>query len=104
LDVLLANAVQHAPGGVVDIEASREEQEVVVTVTDTGRAVGEDLRQDCFTLAGQERLKGRADGRYGRAGGLLAARLIVEAMGGVVEAGGVDGAAVFTVRLRSVKP
>ncbi|RLB56335.1 MAG: hypothetical protein DRJ42_03585 [Deltaproteobacteria bacterium] len=104
LDVLLANAVQHAPGGTVEIEASRDDRGIVVTVTDTGRAVGEDLRQDCFTLAAQDRLKGRADGRYGRAAGLLAARLIAEAMGGSVEAGGVDGAAVFTIRLSSVKP
>lgn len=101
LAVLLANSVQHAPGGEVVVQAETVDGEVVVTVTDTGRAIGQDLRETCFDLDAQAGLKVRGDGRYGRAAGLFAAQLIARALGVRLEAGGVDGAAVFTIRLPS---
>ena len=98
VEVLLANAAMHARKGPVTVRAAREGEAVVVTHLDTGRALGADLREKAFTLAGQHDLKGRPDGRYGRACGLFALRLACDAIGATVEAGGADGAATFTIR------
>jgi len=99
VEVLLANARQHARKGPARVTARREDGHVVVDVTDPGAALAEELRPKAFTLAGQKDLKGRVDGRYGRVAGLLAARVLAEALGAELEAGGEDGAAVFRVRL-----
>lgn len=95
LEVLVGNSRQHAKGAVV----VRLTPDAVIEVQDTGRAVSADLRAHAFTMAGQHRIKGRRDGRYGWMIGLLAARALADAIGAELEADGVDGAAVFRIRL-----
>jgi K+-sensing histidine kinase KdpD len=101
VDVMIANSVQHAQRGEIVVSATREGDEIIVTVQDGGRAVAKELRETCFTLEGQSALKGRSDGRYGRALGLFASRLYAESLGGRIEADGEDGAAIFRLRLRA---
>jgi two-component system sensor histidine kinase KdpD len=100
LEILLANAAHHAPDSTPTVAVREDGDDVVVEVRDEGRALAEELRASAFTATGQLRLKDRGDGRYGRAVGLYAARLLADAMGARVEGDGVDGAAVFRVRLR----
>ncbi len=99
LEVLLANSAQHAPRGPVVMGARREGTDVIVEVRDSGAAVAPELRPVAFTLAGQQALKGRADGRYGRVGALFAARILADAMGARLEADGEDGAAILRIVL-----
>lgn len=99
LEVLLANSAQHARSGPARLSAHERDGEVVVELTDTGAAVALELRDAVFTLEGQSRIKGRADGRYSRAAGLFAARLLADAMGARLEADGEDGRAIFRIRL-----
>ncbi|MEM9194386.1 MAG: ATP-binding protein [Myxococcota bacterium] len=99
LMVLLANSVQHARGGKVTVNGRRAGDQIVIDIVDGGAAVAESLREDAFTLEGQDKLKGRADGRYSRVAGLFSARLVADAIGATVEAGGSDGAALFRVSL-----
>ncbi|MGF1464746.1 MAG: sensor histidine kinase [Sandaracinaceae bacterium] len=99
VELLLANAFAHADPASVEVRGEARGSAVVLEVRDGGSAVAPELREHAFTLAGQNRLKGRADGRYGRVGGLLAARALAEAIGATLEADGVDGQAVFRVWL-----
>jgi K+-sensing histidine kinase KdpD len=99
IDLLLANSRTHARGETPLLRAHRDAGAVVVEVHDGGPAIAEELRADAFTVPGQARIKTRQDGRYGRAAALLAARTLVDAMGGSIEAGGRDGAAWFRIRL-----
>lgn len=99
LEVLLANAQQHARRGQVTLACRREGGEVVVEWTDTGPALAPEDRARAFTLEGQHELKTKANGRYGRVVGLFAAAIAVAGLGGRLETDGVDGAAVFRVRL-----
>jgi len=102
IEVLLANAGQHAAGKPVELRAQRVGDEIVVEVQDAGRAIAAELRDVAFTAAGQMRLKERSDGRYGRSLGLYAAGLLARAMGARIEAAGVDGAAIIRVVLTAV--
>lgn len=102
IEVLLANAGQHAPGKPVEIRAQRVGDEIVVEMQDAGRAIAAELRAVAFTAAGQTRLKERSDGRYGRSLGLYAAGLLARAIGARIEATGVDGAAIMRVVLTAV--
>jgi two-component system sensor histidine kinase BaeS len=99
VEVMLANSVQHARGGNVVVAAARDGEEIVVTVTDTGAAVASELRDTCFTLEGQQAIKGRQDGRYGRVLGLFASKIFADTIDAKLEADGEDGAAVFRIRL-----
>lgn len=99
LEILLANAEQHAAGKPVTLRAQRTGEEVVVEVEDAGRAIAPELREIAFTAAGQLKLKERSDGRYGRSLGLFAAGLLAQAMGARLEAAGRDGAAIIRVVL-----
>lgn len=102
LDILLANSRVHARGSPVELTARREGGEVVVELRDRGPAIAPELREAAFTLEGQSLLKGKAEGRYSRAGGLFAARVLADAMGSRIEAGGESGAAWFRIRLAAL--
>lgn len=99
IEVLLANAAQHASGKGVTLRAHAAGSEIVVEVEDKGRAIAPEFRGIAFTPNGQLRLKERSDGRYGRSLGLFAAGLLAEAMGARIEAAGVDGAAIIRIIL-----
>lgn len=99
VELLVRNALSFADPASIVVVASAAPPGVIVEVRDGGRALGEDLRERAFTFAGQQDIKGRADGRYSRVTGLVAARALAEALGAELTAGGVDGAAFFRVRL-----
>jgi signal transduction histidine kinase len=95
VELLLRNAIQHGRTGV----QVRLSTDGVIEVQDHGRCVAEELRDRVFTMAGQQQIKGRSDGRYMRGAGLLAAHALAESLGAQLEADGEDGAAIFRVRL-----
>lgn len=99
VELLVRNALAHAKRAKVRVEARDGGDHAIVEVIDDGVAVGLDLRDAAFTMEGQHVLKGRIDGRYSRAVGLLAGRALADALGAALEADGSDGAAVFRVRL-----
>lgn len=100
LQVLLLNVRQHAGKGGASLRARREGDGIVVELQDTGSAIAQELAPEAFGVAGQHKLKGRADGRYGRVAGLLAARALADAMDATLEAAGQPGAATFRIHLR----
>ena len=77
---------------------------VVIEVEDAGEAIAPELRAEAFTLAGQKALKGRLDGRYARFVGLFAAAVVLDGVGGSIEADGQSGAAIFRIYLRGARP
>ena len=93
-----------APPASVRIVARAEFPNAIVEIHDAGRAIGTDLRDRAFTIAGQHQLKGRGDGRYGRVAGLLAAHVLALAVGATIEVDGRDGAAVFRITMRRLSP
>lgn len=95
VEIFVRNARKHSQGAVT----IRLGLDGVLEVEDSGRSVGADLRGQVFTLAGQQQLKGRLDGRYEWMAGLLAARALADGMGARLEAAGEDGAAVFRIHL-----
>jgi signal transduction histidine kinase len=99
LRALIDNARAHARNGPITLRVRREGDEVVVEMEDTGRALAPELREAAFTLAGQQQLKGRGDGRYGRFASLLACGAAAESIGGRIEPAGEDGRAIFRLRL-----
>lgn len=99
VEILLVNSRVHGRGSDVQLSARRDGSAVVVEVRDGGPAVAESLREQAFTVEGQRLLKGKAEGRYGRAAGLLAAAVLAEAIGATLEVGGRDGDAWFRIRL-----
>lgn len=94
VELFLRNATRHGRAGV------SLSPDGVIEVYDDGPAIGPDLRERVFSMAGQRHVKTRRDGRYERVVGLLAARALAETLGLRVEADGEDGAAVFRIRLR----
>jgi K+-sensing histidine kinase KdpD len=102
LELLVANAHQHAPGKAVRVRALREGPAVMVDIEDEGRPLGESVREEAFTLAGQTSLKGRAEGRYGRVAGLFVASILATAAGAHIEPRIEGGKNVFRVVLQSV--
>lgn len=102
VEILLANAGQHASGKPVTLRAQRVGEEIVVEIEDTGRAIAPELRAIAFTAEGQLSLKERSDGRYGRSLGLYATGLLARAMGARLEAAGVDGAAIIRISLTAI--
>jgi K+-sensing histidine kinase KdpD len=104
VDLLLHNARANAPDTTAAIRVYEESNRVVIEVQDSGEAIAPELRAKAFTLEGQKDLKGRLDGRYGRFVGLFAAAVVLDGVGGSIEADGEKGAAVFRVRLRQARP
>jgi PAS domain S-box-containing protein len=98
---LLTNSAKYTePGGQIAVQASREANEIVLTVTDTGIGIAPALLPHVFDLFTQERQSAdRARGGLGI--GLTIVRNLVELHGGTVraESGGLGKGSVFTVRL-----
>lgn len=104
VQLLLHNTGANAPDTTATIRVFEENNRVVIEVQDSGEAIAPELRAGAFTLEGQKELKGRLDGRYGRFVGLFAAAIVLEGVGGSIEADGEKGAAVFRIRLRQARP
>ncbi len=104
IDLLLHNTRHNAPDATAAIRVYEDKNRVVIEVQDSGEAIAPELRAKAFTLEGQKDLKGRLDGRYGRFVGLFAAAVVLDGVGGSIEADGEKGAAVFRVRLRRARP
>lgn len=99
IEILLANSAQHARRGDVVVRARGVGQEIVVEVQDQGPALHPDLRATALSVPGQQEIKGRPDGRYGRVAGLVALQVAVQAFGGRLEFDGTDGQAVMRIVL-----
>jgi len=102
--LLLHNAGSNAPDTTAKVRVYEQSNKVVVEVEDSGEAIAPELRAKAFTLEGQKDLKGRLDGRYGRFVGLFAAAVLLDGVGGSIEADGEKGAAIFRIRLRQARP
>jgi K+-sensing histidine kinase KdpD len=104
VDLLLHNTRSNAPDTTAKVRVYEQSNRVVIEVQDSGEAIAPELRAKAFTLEGQKDLKGRLDGRYGRFVGLFAAAVVLDGVGGSIEAAGEKGAAIFRIRLRQARP
>lgn len=104
VDLLLHNIRANVADPRATIRAYQRGDRVVVEVEDAGEAIAPELREQAFTLEGQRLLKGRTDGRYGRFIGLFAAAVVLDGVGGTIEANGEPGAAIFRILLRRARP
>lgn len=100
VELLVRNARSHGAPSSAEVELVTDREGVRLRVLDDGQAVAEELRERIFSPRGQQEAKGRSDGRYSRAVGLLAARAIADSLGATLTAEGVDGAAAFVVRFQ----
>jgi signal transduction histidine kinase len=99
-DNLIANAVQYAPAGTrVTVEVAAGDQEVTLTVVDTGIAIPERMREDAVTREGQSRAKGTAEARYGRGLALYAAATSARIGGGRLVVGTRDAKSAIGIAL-----
>jgi signal transduction histidine kinase len=102
LQNLLGNAAKYTnPGGVIGITAERDQDDVVMTVSDNGVGIAPaelDTIFELYVQAGQARTE-RSGGGIGL--GLYLARLLVEGHGGVIRAfsAGPDCGSKFIVSL-----
>jgi PAS domain S-box-containing protein len=98
---LLNNAAKYTPhGGNIQLAAHRENQEVVITVTDSGVGLSPESLATVFDMFTQVKLSAsRSQGGLGV--GLSLARRLVELHGGIATAtsAGIDQGSAFTVRL-----
>lgn len=104
VDLLLHNTLANVPDPSATVRLYQQGGRVVIEVQDAGEAIAPELRDIAFTLEGQQALKGRLDGRYSRFVGLFAAAVVLDGVGGTIEADGEQGAAVFRVFLRGARP
>jgi len=104
VDLLLHNTRANVAEPHATVRVYQDGGQVVIEVEDSGEAIAPELRDKAFTLEGQKALKGRIDGRYSRFVGLFAAAVVLDGVGGTIEADGESGAAVFRVRLRGARP
>lgn len=104
VDLLLHNTRAHVAEPHATLRVYRDTDQVAIEVRDAGEAIAPELRDTAFTLEGQKALKGRLDGRYSRFVGLFAAAVILDGVGGTIEADGENGAAVFRIHLQSARP
>jgi signal transduction histidine kinase len=104
VDLLLRNTRAYVADPSATIRVYRQEDQVVIEVQDAGHAIAPELRKMAFKLEGQKALKGRLDGRYSRFIGLFAAAVVLDGIGGSIEADGEVGAAIFRIRLRAARP
>lgn len=104
VDILLHNTRANNPDGHATVRVYQRGNRVVIEVQDGGEAIAPELRKAAFTLEGQQALKGRIDGRYSRFVGLFAAAVVLDGVGGTIEADGEKGAAIFRVFLPGARP
>jgi K+-sensing histidine kinase KdpD len=104
VELLLHNTRAHVADPHATVRLYQQSGRVVIEVQDAGEAIAPELRQLAFTLEGQNALKGRVDGRYSRFAGLFAAAVVLDGVGGTIEADGERGAAVFRVFLPQARP
>lgn len=103
---LIDNALKYTPaGGTIDISLGADEDEVLLTVSDTGVGIGPDLLPHVFDVFVQGSISlDRAQGGLGI--GLSLVRRLVELHGGSVSATSAGGGAgsSFTIRLPRAEP
>jgi len=103
---LIDNALKYTPaGGSIDIRIGAEDDEVLLTVSDTGVGIGADLLPHVFDVFVQGSISlDRAQGGLGI--GLSLVRRLVELHGGSVSATSAGGGAgsCFTIRLPRAEP
>ena len=104
VDLLLHNTRANVAEAEALVRVYQDGAQVVIEVQDAGEAIAPELREGAFTLAGQKDLKGRLDGRYSRFVGLFAAKVVLDGVGGSIEADGESGAAVFRILLQGARP
>lgn len=104
VELLLRNTRANVVDPRAAIRVYQQGARVVIEIQDAGEAIAPKLRQAAFTLEGQKALKGRPDGRYSRFVGLFAAAVVLDGVGGTIEADGEKGAAIFRVFLRGARP
>ena len=104
VDLLLHNTRANVTDPHATVRVSQQGSHVVIEVQDAGEAIAPELRDMAFTLEGQNALKGRLDGRYSRFVGLFAAAVVLDGVGGTIEADGERGAAIFRIFLRGARP
>jgi signal transduction histidine kinase len=103
LDNLLENAIENTPkGGRVEVDVSRDNGDVVVSVRDTGPGIPDELRNLVFEKYAQ--IEAREKGVPSAGLGLVVCKMIIEAHGGRIwlEDAGENGSDFrFTIPLRS---
>lgn len=104
VELLLHNTRANVPDPKATVRVYQQGHHVAIEVQDAGEAIAPELRATAFTLDGQKALKGRLDGRYSRFLGLFAAAVVLDGVGGTIEADGESGAAIFRVLLRGARP
>lgn len=104
VDLLLHNTRANVPDAHATVRVYQRGNRVVIEVHDAGEAIAPELRKAAFSLEGQQALKGRVDGRYSRFVGLFAAAVVLDGVGGTIEADGEKGAAIFRVFLPGAPP
>ena len=104
VELLLHNTRANVADPRAVIRVYQHGDRVAIEVQDEGEALAPELRDTAFTLHGQRVLKGRIDGRYSRFLGLFAASVVLDGIGGTIEADGESGAAIFRILLRGARP
>lgn len=104
VELLLRNTLANVAEPTATVRVYQQGSHVTIEVQDAGEAIAPELRATAFTLEGQKALKGRLDGRYSRFVGLFAAAVVLDGVGGTIEADGEKGAAIFRVSLRGARP
>ena len=104
VELLLHNTLANVADPRATVRLYQQGGHVVIEVEDAGEAIAPELREMAFSLEGQQALKGRLDGRYSRFVGLFAAAVVLDGVGGTIEADGEQGAAIFRVFLRGARP
>jgi K+-sensing histidine kinase KdpD len=104
VELLLRNTLANVAEPTATVRVYQQGTRVGIEVQDTGEAIAPELRATAFTLEGQKALKGRLDGRYSRFVGLFAAAVVLDGVGGSIEADGEKGAAVFRIFLPGARP
>jgi len=85
LSNLIRNGIQHAgESGQVLVRAGRDGAQLVVSVTDSGTPLAQEVRERAFTPEGQLSTKNVSGGRYSRGLGLYAARIAASIAGASV--------------------
>ena len=89
--IFVENGLRHDRNGEPDIVVIDEGETVLIRIDAKGAPIDEALREEAFTIEGQNSIKGRAGGRYARFCGLAAASAFVTGLGGTLTAGEHEG-------------